>query len=153
MITGKTRNERDSLFDSPDRLFYYPAMATDINDIVLVHINEAPAFFARIEAIGQDIKPEWWQVKLLVLQFPTKTIDWILRDPYIQGETFTMGGTPIRIEKIPPYAESELEQSENPLDFVFTQAKSKSDKENNSKTKGQVISLTDRLKKQPDGED
>ncbi len=124
-------------------------MATDINDIVLVHINEAPAFFARIEAIEQDIKPEWWQVKLLALQFPTKTIDWILRDPYIQGETFTMGGTPIRIEKIPTYAESGLGQSENPLDYVFTQAKSKPEKENDSKQKGQVISLTDRLKKQP----
>jgi hypothetical protein len=124
-------------------------MPTDINDIILVHLNEAPAFFARIEAIVQDVKPEWWQVKLLVLEVPSKTIDWILRDQYIQGETFTMGGTPVRIEKIPSHAESQLDESENPLAFVFEQVESKPDKESGPKSKGQVISLVDRLKKPP----
>ena len=76
-------------------------MATDINDIVLVYLNESPAFFARIEAIEPDIKPEWWQVKLLVLETPLQTVDWILRDAYVQGDQFTMGGTPVRIERVP----------------------------------------------------
>ena len=134
-------------------MFYYPAMTTDINDLVLVHINESPAFFARIEAIEPDIKPEWWQVKLLVLQFPIKTIDWILRDPYTQGEPFTMGGTPIRIEKIPTYVESNPDESDNPLATVFEQAKSKPGKKSDSETKGQVISLTDRIRKQTSEKD
>ena len=131
-------------------------MPTDINDIVLVHINDAPAFFARVEAIEPDIKPEWWQVKLLILEYPLKTVDWILRDPYIQGDGFTMGGTPIRIEKIPPYAETKLDESANPLTAAFEQAKPEPAREPGPKTKGQVISLTDRLRKplsDPDSEE
>lgn len=129
-------------------------MPTGVNDIVLVHINEAPAFFARIETIEPDVKLEWWQVKLLVLEVPLKTIDWILRDPYIQGETFTMGGTPVRIEKIPAQAESAVDESENPLATVFEQAAQKDRPGPGSgagpEEKGRVISLTDRLKKKPD---
>ncbi len=128
-------------------------MPTDISDIVLVYLNDSPAFFARIEAIEQDIKPEWWQVKLLVLEVPLKTVDWILRDAYIQGDQFTMGGTPVRIEKIPPYAESKLNESENPLATVFEQVKPKPPKAPGSKPKGQVISLADRLRKNPDDPD
>ena len=59
-----------------------------------------PAFFARVEEITPDYKPQWYQVKLLVLQVPLMVITWILRRPYIDGDEFTMGGRPVRVTKV-----------------------------------------------------
>jgi len=39
-------------------------------DLVLVHVEDRPAFFARIECISPDVKLDWYQVTLLVLQVP-----------------------------------------------------------------------------------
>ncbi|ROQ92328.1 hypothetical protein [Desulfosoma caldarium] len=74
-------------------------------DVVLVHIEGKPAFFARIENIAPDPKPDWWQVKMLVLQVPLITVTWILREAYINGEEFTMGGHPMRLVKVEAPAE------------------------------------------------
>jgi hypothetical protein len=77
------------------------------NDLILVHIQNQPAFFARIEQIAPDTKKNWWQVTLLALQLPVQHFTWLLDDNQIQGEAFTMGGIPVRIEKvIPPPLES-----------------------------------------------
>src|SRR5512136_654540 len=75
-------------------------MATGIHDLVLVHVDNRPGFFARIEAITPDVKPGWWQVKLLVLTMPLQVYTWILDESQIDGAPYTMGGTPIRLEKI-----------------------------------------------------
>jgi hypothetical protein len=75
-------------------------MATGILDLVLVHVDNRPGFFARIEAITPDVKPGWWQVKLLVLTMPLQVYTWILDESQIDGAPYTMGGTPIRLEKI-----------------------------------------------------
>ncbi len=56
-----------------------------INDIVLVHIDSKPGFYARIENITPDVKPGWWQVKLLVLTFPLQVYSWILDESQING--------------------------------------------------------------------
>ena len=74
-------------------------MAT-IGDIVLVYEEENPVFFARIEEIWADKKPDWHHVKLLVLQVPVVEAVWILREEYINGETFTMNGVRLRLEKV-----------------------------------------------------
>lgn len=74
-------------------------MAT-LNDLVLVHIDRKPGFYARIEDIVPDVKPGWWQVKLLVLSFPLQIFTWILDAGQIDGAPFTMAGTPIMLEKI-----------------------------------------------------
>ncbi len=74
-------------------------MAT-INDLVLVHIDHKPGFYARIEEITPDVKPSWWQVKLLVLSSPLQLFTWILDSTQIDGAPFTMAGTPIRLEKV-----------------------------------------------------
>jgi hypothetical protein len=74
-------------------------MAT-INDLVLVHVEEKPGFYARIEDIVPDVKKGWWQVKLLVLSFPLQVYTWILDESQIDGAPFTMGGTPLMLEKI-----------------------------------------------------
>jgi hypothetical protein len=111
-------------------------MVTEVNDLVLVYINNKPAFFARIEDIEPDVKTDWWQVTLLVLQVPVKTLVWILRDAYIQGEHFTMGGTPIRLEKVvvPPATFEPDPDTPN-------------DDREETKDSAQIISLSDHRKK------
>jgi hypothetical protein len=69
-------------------------------DLVLVYIRGKPAFFARIEQISEDVKPGWFQVKLLVLQIPLVVVTWILREAYINGEEFTMGGHPVTLTRV-----------------------------------------------------
>ncbi len=83
------------------------------NDIVLIYFENEPTTFARIESILPDHKPDWYHVGLLLLQTPLQTVTWILRDIYINGEEFTMGGKKIRLEKIvsPEPAPSSEEES------------------------------------------
>lgn len=75
-------------------------MATTINDLVLVHVDNKPGFYGRIEDVSPDVKPGWWRVKLLVLTIPLEIYTWILEEAQIDGTPFTMGGTPIRMEKV-----------------------------------------------------
>ena len=69
-------------------------------DLVLIYIRGKPAFFARIEQISEDVKPGWFQVKLFVLQIPLVVVTWILREAYINGEEFTMGGHPVTLARV-----------------------------------------------------
>jgi hypothetical protein len=70
------------------------------NDVVIIYFEEEPLLFARIEAISPDVRPEWFQVKLLLLQLPLQVVTWILRPAYIAGEPFTMDGKRLRLEKV-----------------------------------------------------
>lgn len=74
-------------------------MATE-NDIVLVYLEDSPVFFARVEAIWPDVKKDWFNIELLVLQVPVKMIVWTLKDIYINGTEFFMGGKKMRIEVV-----------------------------------------------------
>jgi hypothetical protein len=74
-------------------------MATE-NDIVLIHFEDQPLGFARIEEILPDNKPDWYHVKLLMLQVPLQVVTWILRDRYIMGDEFTMDGKRMRLERV-----------------------------------------------------
>lgn len=75
-------------------------MPTTIHDLVSIHIDNKPAFFARVEEIVADSKPGWWQVRLLILTHPLQIFTWILEEAQINGAPFTMGGTPVVLEKI-----------------------------------------------------
>ena len=99
------------------------------NEVVLVHIDNNPGFFARIESVTPDVKPGWWQVRLLVLSHPLQVFTWIIDDSQLNGAPFTMGGTPVMIEKV--VAPSEPQQE-----------KAKENKE--TKSSGKVVSLADR---------
>jgi len=70
------------------------------NDVVLIYFEDQPLAFARIEDISPDIKKDWYHVKLLLLQMPLQVVTWILRDTYIDGAEFTMGGKRLRLEKV-----------------------------------------------------
>ena len=112
-------------------------------DLVLVHMDKNPAFFARIESITPDMKPEWFHVKLLVLQVPLLVITWILKQAYFNGEEFTMGGHPMRIEKVvaPPETEGAEEGAEE------AHERENAPKPTIVKKPGKVVSLADRRKK------
>jgi hypothetical protein len=73
---------------------------TDIGDVILVYLEDQPAFFGRIEDVIPDIKPGWVRLKFLILQIPPTLGEWILRPDYVQGDEFSMGGRKVKIEKV-----------------------------------------------------
>ena len=107
-------------------------MATE-NDIVLIYLEENPMAFARIESILPDSKPDWYHVRLLILQVPLQVVTWILRDVYINGETFSMNSKQMRLERIQaPETQADSEKNKESIDGPGS-----------SKQKGSVISLKD----------
>ncbi len=80
---------------------------TTEKDIVLIHLEDKPLAFARIEDISADHKPNWYHVKLMLLQIPVQVVTWILRDAYIAGGEFTMNGKRMRLEKVTAPADKE----------------------------------------------
>ncbi|RJQ82225.1 MAG: hypothetical protein C4519_08115 [Desulfobacteraceae bacterium] len=105
----------------------------DINDLVLIYMQDQPQAFARIEAIEPDVKRGWYHVSLLLLQIPLTEVTWILRDVYINGETFTMDGKPMRLEKVVSPLKKRIREKTPP--------------EETGDKKGKVISLRDLKKK------
>jgi len=69
-------------------------------DVVLIYFEENPLTFARVEEISPDIKKDWYHVTLLILQVPLQTVSWILKNEYINGTPFTMGGKKMQIEQV-----------------------------------------------------
>ena len=70
------------------------------SDIVLVYYKDQPGVYGRTERIEPDIKKDWYQVTLLLLTIPHQVATWILREEYINGGEFTMGGNSMRMEKL-----------------------------------------------------
>ena len=106
--------EPKELLHSPFSCEIIQSMATE-NDIVLVYFEDRPLTFARIESILPDSKPGWYHVELLMLQIPLQLVSWILKDIYINGETFTMNGKKMRLELVekPKLSSSHDENREN----------------------------------------
>lgn len=113
-------------------------MATE-NDIVLIHFEDQPLSFARIEEVLPDNKPDWYHVKLLMLQIPLQVVTWILRDRYIMGDEFTMNGKRMRLERV-VCPETDLD-ADRQLEDVPEEQPVTSD------NKATVISLADKLKR------
>jgi hypothetical protein len=93
----------------------------DEGNLVLIYYQDKPAIYARIESIEPDIKKNWYQVSLLLLTIPAKTVTWILREEYINGASFTMGGQAMRLEEVPRFIEAE--KSEDPSQSSGTEGK------------------------------
>ena len=107
-------------------------------ELILVHVEDSPAFFARIECISPDVKPDWYQVTLLVLQVPLVEVTWILKEEYINGGSFTMGGKRVVMERVvaPP---KELPPDEDRRSERYPKKKPSPEKDT-----GKVISLFER---------
>ncbi len=82
-------------------------------DVVLIYHQDEPTVYARIEAIEPDVKKDWYRLTLLMLTIPPQTATWILREEYINGAPFTMGGRPIRIEGVKPAVLSTAQHDED----------------------------------------
>lgn len=117
-------------------------MATTINDLVLVHIDSKPGFYARIEDISPDVKAGWWRVRLLVLTVPLEIYTWILEEAQINGAPFTMGGTPIRMEKVVSPVQGDSASAPSPPQPSPTPLEEEKDQGKG----GKVVSLLDRKK-------
>lgn len=113
-------------------------MAT-INDLVLIHLEDAPVSFARVESILPDAKKDWYQIKLLMLQVPLQVVTWILKDAYINGDEFFMNGKRMKLVKVETPAESlDLVSDKVGLDLKDSAPAKKSDTQD-----GNVISFSD----------
>lgn len=78
------------------------------NDIVLIYMEDTPVSFARVEDIQADSKKDWYHIKLLMLQIPLQVVTWILKDDYINGEEFYMGGKKMKLERVESPAEAPI---------------------------------------------
>lgn len=118
------------------------------NDLVLIYTEDSPVAFARVEGILPDSKKDWYHIKLLMLQLPLQIVTWILKNDYINGEEFSMGGKKMRIELVESPKEDVL-LSEIP----FSDQKADNNDSDKPKT-GKIISLNDiRKLKKKDGPD
>ena len=69
-------------------------------EVVLIHFNDKPTLYARVEHLQPDHKKGWWRVALLLLTIPPQSITWILDEDQVRGADFTMQGHPVRLERV-----------------------------------------------------
>jgi hypothetical protein len=81
-------------------------------EVILIHVNQQPAFFARIENIQADRKKGWWQMEMLPLSIPLHTTIWTLDDDQLCGAPFTMQGHPVRIDRVTAPLLSEIKRQD-----------------------------------------
>jgi len=101
-------------------------------EVVLVHSEDEPAFFARIEKVAPDKKKGWWQLTLLILTIPLQKITWILDEDQMRGQTFTMNKIPMHISRV-----------ESPDQEESSQQSQKKESRKGRQGKGNVISMFD----------
>ncbi len=126
-------------------------MATE-NDVVLIHLEDTPVSFARVESIIPDAKKDWYQIKLLMLQIPLQVVTWILKDDYINGMEFHMNGKRMKLKKVecpiqelqvtPSETVTEQTQTENEMEHPNSEVKASTNKDKD-KDKDNVISFFD----------
>lgn len=123
---------------------------TKVGDVVLVYMDDNPAFFARVDEISADVKEGRFQVKLLMLHIPLLVVSWILREAYFNGQQFSMGGRSMRIEKVIAPAEEHAEPSAEDTKKAPARPElvvPKKHKEEKAGKQGKVISISDHRKK------
>lgn len=118
---------------------------TTIQDIVLIYYEDQPFSFARVEEILPDAKRDWYHVKLLLLQIPLQTVTWILKNAYINGDEFTMGGKRMRIEPVAAPDEAKTDEKKTDVTPKGLKKPGLVKKTGGSK----VVSLSDRKPKNP----
>lgn len=71
-------------------------------EVVLIHLNCSPAYFARVDRIEPDVKDGWWKLELLLLTLPVERLTWVIREEHMSGAQFMINEALIRIEQVPP---------------------------------------------------
>lgn len=123
-------------------------METMANDIVLIYHDNEALGYARVEDITADVKPGWWCLTLLLLNVPLQPVTWILREEYIEGAPFSMGGRMMRLERLPRPRALKLADVEEDVEPVLRE------KEKDRGQGAKIITLRPRKKnKTPSGND
>lgn len=123
-------------------------MITKIGDVLLIYRRKEPVAFARVEDITADVKPGWWQLHLLFLNVPPQPGTWILREEYIDGGEFTMGGEPLRLERLPGPGASRLMEEPEQEDMEPVEPPAPSSQETKSEdSDSKVVNLFGRKNK------
>ena len=124
--------------DKKNKIFTEGNMAT-VNDIVLLHLEDTPVSFARIESILPDVKKDWYHIRFLMLQIPLQVVTWTLKNDYINGHDFFMNGKKMKLEKV----ESPVEDF--PVSHpAFREGKeTKKKPEPDEEKQGRIISFSD----------
>ena len=86
-----------------------------VGDVVLVHLNEQPAGYARLEGIRRHDRPGWYECDLLFLSQPPQPVTWVLEREQIDGVPFTMGGRPVKLERLPEPGAVHAERGDVPV--------------------------------------
>ncbi len=110
------------------------------NDVVLIYLEDTPVSFARVESIEPDVKKDWYHITLLMLQIPLQTVTWTLKDLYINGDDFFMGGKRMKIEVVEAPGETALEAAG---DAAVDPQKEDAPGQSPQESRGKVISLAD----------
>ncbi|HPI72016.1 MAG TPA: hypothetical protein PK843_15360 [bacterium] len=100
-------------------------------EVVLIHLNEKPGFYARIEQMLPDRKKGWWQVTFLFLTLPSHSATWILDEDQVRGADFTIQGNPLRIERVASWRETDQRQT----------GASPTERKSRSESNGNIVSL------------
>ncbi|MCF6248448.1 MAG: hypothetical protein L3J69_13970 [Desulfobacula sp.] len=117
-------------------------MAT-INDVILIHLEDTPVSFARVESILPDAKKDWYQIKLLMLRIPLQVITWTLKDDYINGMEFHMNGKRMKLTTVEcPIEELQMALPSTGIDQDQTKNDMKAGVSEN-KDKDNIISFSD----------
>lgn len=127
-------------------------------DVVLIHMNKFPFCFARIDSINPADKRGWYNVSLTKLSVPLEHMNWTLDETHLNCEQFSMNGVPFQFQKVPAkvYPENPEKKEETKKETFIEKREgnvvhlSKIEKPvEKMKTSAKVISLLDRIKKQP----
>jgi len=70
-------------------------------EVILIHLDGSPAYFAQVDRIEPDVKDGWWKLELLLLTLPAERITWVINESHMTGAQFMIGETLIWIEQIP----------------------------------------------------
>ena len=85
-------------------------------EVILIHLDDSPAYFARVDRIEPDVKEGWWKLEFLLLTFPAERINWVIRESHMAGARFMIGETSIRIEQVSPASSAGQAQSDAGMD-------------------------------------
>jgi len=79
------------------------------NDVALLIVSGQSQCFARVEQIVEDTAPGWVNVTFTILVVPTKVLRFIVPESALIGGEFSVGGTPMRFEKLARPSAEEIE--------------------------------------------
>jgi hypothetical protein len=89
----------------------------EIGSIIKVTNIGGELVFARVENLEPDVEPGWYKIGFTMIFYTTDQcakVNWILREPQINGEQFEMGDKKMTIDLILPPIGGSIEAPKEP---------------------------------------